>query len=201
MENINIEDIWSNGYKTEPEIESMDWPVKNPKRKSKQLVDRIKQTARREQVAFLVVVGIAIPVLLILGYYKVLLGVVLFTVLITWKYLIEIKLVDGVQLQEDTLAYLKGVRDLIKKFMSIYKNGILILTPLAMMSALLISNSLRGVGVIETMSEAIFWGVVTFSSVLSIVLSRLWLKLWVNTFYGKKLKELDQMIVDLEETK
>ena len=199
MKNINIEDIWSEGLKTEPIIESIEWPVKNPNRKSRQLVDRIRQTGKREHVIFLVLVAVSIPILLVTGHFKVLAGILLFALAMIWKYNVEMGMLNSIQLQDDTLVYLKGVQQLIKKFMTIYKNVILFLTPVAMMLAIIIFNSTKGVGLIETISESAFWIVVTFSSILSIILSRLWLKLWVYTFYGKKLKELDQMIIDLQE--
>lgn len=199
MKDINIENIWSAGFEFDVNNENIKLPEPNNKRRSKQLIDRITQTAKNEHVSFLIIAAVAVVGLLFFGYYLETAGLVAFTLLMIWKYEAEMKLFNTVQLGDDTLIYLTGVKNILQKFMKNYRIGIVILMPLVTMAAILISQGIKGVPLFETISEPIFWVALTFGSLLSILVSRLWVQLWVNTFYGRKLKELDQMIEDLEQ--
>jgi hypothetical protein len=83
--------------------------------------------------------------------------------------------------------------------MQYYRIGILIFIPL-----IALGGALLGQYWATGTTDPAFWlqPVMGFylagSIVVAILFSRLWLKFWVQTFYGKKLQEMKIIIEDLE---
>ncbi|MEO1052157.1 MAG: hypothetical protein AAFX87_16110 [Bacteroidota bacterium] len=199
MKSMNIEEIWNDGFLNEPKgLSALEWPVKKLNRKSKQLIERIMQTARNEHRIFLIASAIALPLLFILGYIGSGMAYALFVGLMIWKYEVEMKMMKSIKFQESTVVYLKDVRRLLNKFMRNYRIGASILMPVTIALGIIISDQMKGHDLLYTLSQTIFWVLLAFGGIASAVVSIAWIKLWVNTFYGKKIKELDQMISDLE---
>lgn len=166
--------------------------------KSRNLIERIRKTAVGEHRLFLIVIGITLPVLILFGLFAWAIGLTCFTAVMIWKFRTEIGMLDRIVFQADTLAYLRAVRDLIYQFMRIYRIGIMFLTPLWVIGGTLISFHLRGMEILPLLTTGLFWGIVGLSIVLTVGALRLWLYLWTQSLYGKKLTELDQLIDDLQ---
>lgn len=195
MDNLDIDNIWSSGHKksTTPPT-SVEETAKNHRGKSLQLVEKIRKTARGEHRIFLALATLGGIYLMREQFYYYLLGLVIYTVLIIWKYSVEMKMIQKIKFQDNTFSYLSAIRALLNKFMKIYQTGILFLLPSVVFVSALILESQQGNSIIQMLSDSDFWIMFVVASVLSIFVSKLFVKAWIHTFYGKKLREMEDMI-------
>lgn len=83
--------------------------------------------------------------------------------------------------------------------MHIYRIGILHFIPIvALGGGLLGQYWVSGSIDLNFWLQPAIWAYFAVSIVVAILFSRLWLKLWVHTFYGKKLQEMNIIIDELE---
>ncbi|MDN5200333.1 hypothetical protein QQ008_03150 [Fulvivirgaceae bacterium BMA10] len=198
MDNMDIENIWEAGHQSGRNIETVEATAKKYNKKSLQLVERIYRTGRKEHRIFLIVVGVAMPVLLLTKAFIIASSLLIFTGLIIWKYEVEMGILRKIKFQDNTLNYLISVKRLLNRFMLNYKIGIMVGVPLLMLGGMIIAQNILGKAITPMLMDPVFWFIFLFACFLSIGLSRLWLHFWVHTLYGKKFKELQSMIEDLE---
>lgn len=199
MEEFDLRAIWQQSQEASESLPSVEAAAAKQHGRSVNLIERIKRTARREHWSFLVAAGIGVVVLVFLQRYGWALGLSGFAALMIWKYEAEMRLFNRIQPESDTLQYLRAVRDLLEQFMRNYRIGFLIFIPLAA-----IGGALGGQYWATGTISLAFWLqpamllYLVISIVAAVIFSRFWLKLWVNTFYGKKLKEMKIIIDELE---
>lgn len=198
MKDLDLQEIWRGNPDEMTNVPSLEEAAQQKARQSVNLVERIRQTARSEHRIFLILAAVSTVLLLIFGWYYPALAMVVFTILIIWKYRVEMRLFNRIQPENSTLEYLQAVRDLLERFMRNYRIGILILVPLASISGILVGH-LLAIGRIDwsILQRPSIWVSLVVSIGLGILFSRLWLNFWVNTLYGRKLKEMQGMIDEL----
>lgn len=198
MDSLNIEDIWKSGHRHESSMKSVEETAKGFNGKSVQLVDKIRNTGRNEHYIFLILMGVVIVYLLWVQNYFTLAGIAIFTSLIIWKYEVEMGMLKKIKIQNDTLKYLTLLKQLLDRYMRNYKIGILIGVPILILGRMIIGQYILEKDLSLMLTDKIFWIVFLFSCLLSFCFSRLFLYLWVKTLYGRKFKEMNDMIKDLQ---
>lgn len=197
MNKTGIEDIWKSTGSMGEEIPGVAETADVYRNRSKNLVDRIVQTALKEHYAFLIVAGLVIFYTLVSGFFYVAGGVAVFTGLIIWKYEAEMRMLKRIHIQSDTRHYLEGVRNLLKWFMKVYRIGFSILMPVSGVLGMAISYHLQGRSLFEDVTDTTVLITIVIASAFGIFFSFAWLKIWVHTLYGRKMKELDRIIDEL----
>ncbi|MGB3183910.1 MAG: hypothetical protein WBB45_21130 [Cyclobacteriaceae bacterium] len=197
MHKPDIETIWKSAGTAEEKIPGVAETAVAYRNRSKNLVDRIIRTAMKEHYTFLVVAALVIIFALVSGYYYVAGGVALFAGLMVWKYRAEMRIVNRIQVQEDTRSYLENVRDLMRWFMKVYRIGFSILMPVSGVLGMAISYHLQGKSLFEELTGSTVLLVVVIASALGILFSFIWLRVWVHTLYGRKMQEMDRLIEGL----
>lgn len=199
MEEFDLKVIWQASKEGEDDLPSVAQSAEDQQRRSINLVERIKRTARREHWSFLVAAGIGILILLVRQNNFWALGLAIFAALMIWKYAVEMRLFNQIKAENNTLEYLRSVSRLLEKFMDNYRKGFLVFMPVVAIGGGLLGQY-WAIGTIDWA----FWfrpvmlGYLAVCIGVAILFSRLWLKFWVNTFYGKKLQEMKILIEELE---
>ncbi|PHN04832.1 hypothetical protein [Flavilitoribacter nigricans] len=199
MEKFDLQAIWQQSATEEPELPSFVAAKELVGDRSLNLVERIKRTARREHRTFLIAAAIGCLLLLAFQHFLWAGGLVIFTGLMIWKYEVEMGMINRIKPEHSTLEYLRAVSSLLERFMQNYRYGILIFIPLVAIGGALLGQY-RVIGRIDWT----FWlrpvmiGYLAAAIAVAILFSRWWLKTWVNTFYGKKLREMRIVIDELE---
>ena len=197
MDNLDIDNIWNAGQaKTSIPQRSVEETAKKYRGKSIQLVERIRQTAQGEHRIFLTLAALGSIYLVKEQFYYYLLGLIIFTILIIWKYTAEMAMLKKINFQHDTFKYLSAVKGLLNKFMRIYQTGILFLLPGITLGAALIVQGQQGKSIMLMLTDMVFWLIFLITAVVAILAAQLFLKLWVHTLYGRKLKEMDEMLAE-----
>lgn len=199
MEEFDLKAIWQTSKETAEALPSVAQSAEAQRDRSFNLIERIKRTARREHRSFLIAAGIGLVALLAWQHYWWALGLAVFAALMIWKYEVEMRLFNQIRAEQNMLEYLRAVSRLLEKFMDNYRKGFLIFIPLVAIGGGLLGQY-WAVGAIDWS----FWfrpvmlAYLAVSIGIAILFSRLWLKFWVNTFYGKKLQEMKIIIDELE---
>lgn len=198
MEEFDLRSIWQQEQRGENELPSVAETARQHHRQSLNLVERIKATAQREHRTFLIASGLGLAALLFTGHYYWALGLIVFAGLNVWKYEAEMRLFNQIRPEENTLTYLQAVSRVLRRFMHNYRIGILIAVPIMVVGGMLwgqwwVSGSLRP----ELWLQPLTWTLLIVGIVAGILFSRWWVQFWVHTFYGQKLQELENLIVDL----
>ncbi|MFA0962719.1 hypothetical protein AB9P05_13030 [Roseivirga sp. BDSF3-8] len=197
MDNLSIETIWKSNSRSAVSLPGVAETAEAYRNRSGNVVDRIMRTARREHRLFLAVAAIGIAVALGTTYYLTAAGIALFTGLIIWKYVAEMRMMKRIRIQGSTCDYLMRVRRLLQWFMKVYRIGFGLLTPVSVLGGIALGAYKSGASLSTTFTDPVVLGVAGLAAVGGILVSRLWLRLWVQTFYGKKLQEMDRLIAEL----
>jgi hypothetical protein len=196
---FDLREIWQRSEENEAALPGIVPAAEEQAGRSINLVERIRRTARREHYSFLVAAGIGL--LLLLGFQQYIWAgaLAVFAALMIWKYEVEMRMFRRIKPEQNTLEYLRAIRDLLDKFMENYRKGFLIFMPLVAIGGALLGQY-WALGTIDRTfwQQPVMLVYLALGIGLAILFSRLWLKFWVNTLYGKKLKEMKIIIEELE---
>lgn len=197
MEEFDLKAIWQQTG-SEEDLPSVARTAQAYRRQSLNLVERIKTTAQKEHRVYLIAAAVGLILLTVFGYYFWTLGLLVFSALIIWKYEIEMRLFNQIKPEDNTLNYLRSVSRLLQRFMRNYRIGILIFVPVVAVGSALYGQWLAtGTWDWEIWTRPLIWFFLIGSVLTGILFSNWWLKFWVKTFYGRKLKAMEEMIREL----
>ncbi|MBD0405013.1 hypothetical protein [Flammeovirga sp. EKP202] len=206
-----IKGVWEEGHQTSPDLKSVKETAKNHKKESMNLINKIVNKTKLEWVITWAVIlcvalyyGITSNNWLVVG-----LGVLPVAVYFL-DYLLKLKKVRSFD-SLDTLNYLKNVKAyILKSYQQQIKMLIYGLLPYSMLFGYFFGVSLGLEAEGDDISRLFVWDTLTqLVSVFSIIaLSIIFLlfrkftppamNYWIDKFYGKDLKGIDEMIEDLE---
>lgn len=201
MENPEIEKMWKQGFQHQ-QVDISQEEINNiRRRKSKNLIGKIKETAKADHYALLGGTIVPVAFLFYMEYYGF--GIYLLVMLgaLFLQNSILLKKLDRVELRDSTLDYLLEFRSAIN-YLQRYTGRLLSFgLPLLVVPSFMAGLELSGVP-----WESFFFSedqVVRFAIllgfILAITIGAPWVyRLSVKLLYGKKLSRLDEMITDLE---
>ena len=200
MEEQDIKKVWEQGFRKQQVNLSQEEINQIRKRKSANLIEQIRQTAKADQKTTPFIVLVVVGAFVFFGYigFGIFLGL-----LLTALYFLGgrmIKKMEAVEIKESTLAYVTEFRDLLMYMKGYYIRligfGMLLLAiPLFLLFIEVTGTPLQEAFAAENRSVSFLFmliGLILFpaSGVFAYLLS-------TKILYGKKLKRLDEMIADL----
>lgn len=202
MDKQDIKKMWEQGFRNQQVTINQQEINKIMKRKSGNLVERIRQTAKADQKSLPFVALLLAGVLGVMGFvsFAIFLGL-----LLTALYFFNagmIRKLEGVEVKDDTFSYLTDFRNLLMYMKRYYTR--LIGFGMLLLAIPLFLFFIEATG--TTLQEAFAAEKRSFTLVLMLVMVLLFpaagvfaYRLSTKVLYGTKLKRLDAMIAELGE--
>ncbi|NME67923.1 hypothetical protein [Flammeovirga aprica] len=206
-----IKDVWAEGHQTSPDLKSVKETAKSQRMKSMNAIEKIVNKTKLE---WIITWGVILCIAFFYGitsnnWIVVVLGVLPIAVYFL-DYLLKLKKVRSFD-SLDTLNYLKNVKAyILKSNQQQIKMLIYILLPYSLLFGYFFGISLGLESEGDNISRLFVWDNLTQTvSVTSIValsiafllfrkFAPLLINYWIDKFYGKDFKGIDEMIEDLE---
>lgn len=197
----DLKKIWEQGsrhYKINLQQEEIN---KIMKRKSENIVEKIKGTIQKDQKAYPYVAAVLVALLLLFGYYGF--GIYL-SVVFGVLYYLNVKMIKKLytlEIKENTLQYLLGIRSLFSYAKTYYTRLLGFGMPLIAIPVLIITLDVSGIPMdrfysLETPKLlALLVVLVVPFSLIGIAAYRA----STEAMYGKDLKRIDKIIEELSE--
>ncbi|WP_044207505.1 hypothetical protein [Flammeovirga sp. OC4] len=206
-----IKGVWEEGHQTSPDLKSVKETAKKHKKESMNLINKIVNKTKLEWViTWAVILCVALYYGITSNNWLVVALGVLPVAVYFLDYMVKLKKVRSFD-SLDTLNYLKNVKAyILKSYQQQIKMLIYGLLPYSMLFGYFFGISLGLESEGDDISRLFVWDTLTqLVSVFSIIaLSIIFLlfrkftppamNYWINKFYGKDLKGIDEMIEDLE---
>lgn len=202
MDDQEIKKVWEQGFRNQ-QIDINQQEINEiMKRKSGNLIDKIRQTARADQKSLPFVALLLGAVLTVMDHLSYAIFLVL---LLAALYIFNVRMIkrlEAVEVKEDTLSYLTDFRNLLMYMKRSYTKVIGLGLLLCGLPLFLFFLEVGGIDLQEAFSVEKR----NFTLVLMLVMVFLFpvagilaYRFSTNVLYGTKLKQLDTMIAELDE--
>lgn len=201
MDNSDIEKMWKKGFQHQKVNINQEQMNKIMKGKSKNLVGRIKTTAKIDHYSTPILAALILTPTFYFEYYV--LGTVIALVLLGLfiQNSIMLKKLDKVEFKDSTLIYLTEFRAFINYMKRYYTRLLAVGAPFLTVPAFLLGFQLSGASYENlwfSENMAVNAGLVVVYLIFSGLAAICFYHLGTKVLYGKKLRKLNEMIADLE---